>query len=213
MSMAVLNIDPTLATLIGAVLVLLGLALAFWGRSIMRTIMAMIGAALGSILGFLVGYAVGGYFIGLILAMVFGFIGSVLFGKLVKIGLALVMGLLAAGLIFIAFGIPQVTGLGDTRVVGAIVALFVVFAISYYFIEEILGIITAIIGGILLGLGMYLLLGPGSGYIAGGAAVAVFLAGAVSQSVKIRRQKRTAAATAAPAAYPYPPPPPPPPPP
>jgi len=123
------------------------------------------------------------------------------------------MGLLAAGLIFIAFGVPQVTGLGDTRVVGAIVALFVVFAISYYFIEEILGIITAIIGGILLGLGMYLLLGPGSGYIAGGAAVAVFLAGAVSQSVKIRRQKRTAAATAAPVAYPYPPPPPPPPPP
>ena len=34
--MAVLNIDPTLATLIGAVLVILGLALAFWGRSIIR---------------------------------------------------------------------------------------------------------------------------------------------------------------------------------
>src|SRR3972149_2561882 len=90
---------------------------------------------------------------------------------------------LMGALLVLAFGVPQATGVGDSRVVGAIVALFVVFAISYYFIEEILGIITAIIGGILLGLGMYLLLGPGSGYIAGGAAVAGFLAGAGSQSV------------------------------
>ena len=211
--MAILEIDPSLAVFIGAALALVGLALAFWGRSIVARVMAMIGAVIGSILGFLLGVAIAGYVGGLILALVGGFIGSLLFGKLVKIGLALVMGLLSAGLVFVAFGTPTGTGLGDTRAVAAILVLFLVFAVAYYFIEEILGIVTAIIGGILLALGAYILLGPESGTIAGAAGLVVFLAGAIRQSLKVRRQKRIAAAVASPAAYPNPPPPPPPPPP
>src|SRR3972149_3189873 len=150
--MAILEIDPSLAVFIGAALALVGLALAFWGRSIVARVMAMIGAAIGSILGFLLGVAIAGYVGGLILALVGGFIGSLLFGKLVKIGLALVMGLLAAGL---------------------------VFAVAYYFIEEVLGIVTAIIGGILLALGAYILLGPNSGTTAGAAGLVVFPPGGV----------------------------------
>src|SRR3990172_684358 len=121
--MAILEIDPSLAVFIGAALALVGLALAFWGRSIVARVMAMIGAAIGSILGFLLGAAIAGYPGGVVL----GFIGSLLFGKLVKIGLALVMGLLAAGLVLVAFGTPTGTGLGDTRAVAAILVLFLVF--------------------------------------------------------------------------------------
>src|SRR3970282_402051 len=52
--MAILEIDPSLAVFIGAALALVGLALAFWGRSIVARVMAMIGAVIGSILGLLV---------------------------------------------------------------------------------------------------------------------------------------------------------------
>lgn len=213
-----LGLDPTLALGIGAALIVLGLALAFWGRGIWRFIMAIIGAALGSILGFIIGFAIAGYLLGLGLSFVGAFIGSILFGKLVKIGLALVMGLLAAGIVFLALGAPTGTGLGDARMIAAIVALLIVFAISYYFIEELIGFITALIGGLLLGLGAWIILGTGTGLIAGGAGLAVFVIGAILQTMKTRRQKRVAAAVAAPPpspAYQYPqaPPPPPPPPP
>src|SRR3972149_5658350 len=188
--MAILEIDPSLAVFIGAALALVGLARAFWGRSIVARVMAMMGAAIGSILGFLLGVAIAGYVGGLILALVGGFIGSLLFGKLVKIGLALVMGLLAAGLVFVAFGTPTGTGLGDTRAVAAIFVLFIVFAVAYYFIEEILGIVTAIIGGILLALGAYIPLRPNSGATAGAAGLVGVPAGGWHRPRRIRIRRR-----------------------
>ncbi len=208
--MAAFGLDPTIAYVIGGVLAVLGLALAFWGRGIWKVVMAIIGMALGSILGFLVGFAIGGYLLGLGLGLVGAFLGSILFGKLVKIALALVMGLLAAGAVFLAVGAPSGTGLGDTRVIAAIAAFLVVFALAYYFIEEVIGFITALIGGLLLALGVYIVLGTGNGLLAGAAGLVVFLMGAISQEVKVRRQKRIAAAmTQPPVAYAPPPPPPP----
>ncbi len=214
----VLGLDPTLSLAIGAVLVVLGLVMAFFGRGVWAFLMGIIGAAIGSILGFIIGFAVGNYLLGLILAIVGGIIGGYLFGKLVKIALALVMGILAAALVFGLMGAPTGTGLGDVRIVVAIVAFFIVFALSYYFVEELIAIITSIIGGLLVALGVYILLGMGTSLIAGAAGLGVFIIGAIWQTIKLRRQKRIAKAMAAPqAAYAYPPPqqqaPPPPPPP
>ncbi|OGS50369.1 MAG: hypothetical protein A3K65_08360 [Euryarchaeota archaeon RBG_16_68_12] len=203
----VLGLDPTLSLVIGAVLIVLGLVMAFFGRGVWAFLMGIIGAAIGSILGFIIGFAVGNYLLGLILAIVGGIVGGYLFGKLVKIALALVMGVLAAALVFGLMGSPTGTGLGDTRTIIAIVAFFVVFALSYYFVEELIAIITSIIGGLLVALGVYILLGTGTSLIAGAAGLGVFVIGAVVQTIKLRRQKRIAKAMAAPqAAYAYPPP-------
>ena len=49
-------------------------------------------------------------------------VGEILLGKLMNIGLAVVMGPLAAGLVFLAFGAPQGTGLRDNRTITAVVA-------------------------------------------------------------------------------------------
>jgi hypothetical protein len=212
----VLGLDPTLSLAIGGILVVIGLVMAFFGRGVWAVLMTIIGAVLGALLGYIIGFAVGGNLLGIVLALVGGLIGGFLFGKIVKVALALVMGLLAAALVFGLMGVPASpagAGLGDIRTIAAVIAFFVVFALSYYFIDELIAIITSIIGGLLVALGTYIVLGTGNGLVAGLAGVAVFVIGAAWQTIKLRRQKRTATVMAAPqAAYAYPPPPPPPPP-
>lgn len=203
------TIDPTVALAIGGILAVIGLVFAFFGRGVWSVLMAIIGSALGAILGYLFGVAIGGPsgLLAIGLAFVGGLIGGFLFGKIVKIALALVMGILAAALVFVAFGTPTSgIGIGDLRTIAAVIAFFVVFAISYYFVDELIAIITSIIGGLLVALGTYIILGQGYGLAAGVVGLVVFVLGAAWQTIKLRRKKRIARAMAAPqAAYPYPP--------
>src|SRR5881409_504264 len=123
-----LSLDPRVVLAIGAALVLLGLALAFWGRGIWRRIMALIGMALGGIIGFIAGFAIGGftvggyaispYALGLILGLIGALIGSILFVKLVNIALALIVGLAAAAIVFFSLGPSSGATLADARVIG-----------------------------------------------------------------------------------------------
>src|SRR2546425_8350462 len=92
----------------------------------------------------------------------------------------------------------------DSALIGALLVLIVVFGISYYFIDDIIGIITAAIGGLLLALGLYLL--NAGTLTAGLAGLGVFLLGAFIQTATIK--KKHLARTRA-AATPPPPPPPP----
>src|SRR5213595_3999611 len=166
--------------------------------------MSMIGALLGSAVGFLFGAALGGLVPGLILALVGAVIGSILFTKLVKVALAFLVGLLAAAVVYgLLGGQARFTqGQLDPHLVGAILVLIVVFGISYYFIDDIIGIITAAIGGLLLALGLYLL--TNTIVTPGLAGLGVFLLGALVQTATIKRKQR--ARTRA-AATPRPPPP------
>src|SRR3989442_1581461 len=161
--MAILNLDPNIVLAIAGILVLVGLAFAFFGRGILKKIIGILGMILGGVLGYLGGAVISGGrgYLAIGLGLVGAFIGLLLFWKLVKIGFALVLGILAAALVFLSFGVPSSpTGAGDSRVIAAIIAFLIVFGISYYFIEELIGVITAIIGGILVGVGAYLFLGP-----------------------------------------------------
>src|SRR6059058_697975 len=200
-----LNFGPEVTYILAAVLIITGLALAFWGHGLWSTVMSMIGALLGSAVGFLFGAALGGVVAGLVLALVGAVIGSILFTKLVKVALAFLVGLLAAALVYgLLRGSANFTGQMDPPLVGAILVLIVVFGISYYFIDDIIGIITAAIGGLLLALGLYLLqvVPTTTAALAG---LGVFVLGAFMQTSAIRR-KRHARAAAATAASPPPPP-------
>src|SRR5439155_488180 len=95
-----LNFGPEVTYILAAVLIITGLALAFWGHGLWATVMSMIGALLGSAVGFLFGAALGGLIPGLILALVGAVIGSILFTKLVKVALAFLVGLLAAAVVY-----------------------------------------------------------------------------------------------------------------
>src|SRR6184192_2150815 len=189
-----LNFGPEVTYILAAILIITGLALAFYGHGLWTTVMSMIGALLGSAVGFLFGAALVG-----VVA------GSILFTKLVKVALAFLVGLLAAALVYgLLRGSANFTGQMDPPLVGAILVLIVVFGISYYFIDDIIGIITAAIGGLLLALGLYLL--TNTIVTPGLAGLGVFLLGALVQTATIKRKQRARTRAAA-----TPPPPPPPP--
>jgi len=206
--MATPGLPPLLSgeagVIIGVVLIITGLALAFWGHGIWSTIMSLIGALLGAAVGFLFGASLSAnILVALILALVGAIIGSILFTKLVKVALAFLVGLLAAAAVYgLLGGRAQFTpGQIDTPLIAAILVLIVVFGISYYFIDDIIGIITAAIGGLLLALGLFLL---GVATITAAlAGLGVFALGAFVQTSTIRRRKRARAYAA-----PSPPPPP-----
>src|SRR5467141_1928932 len=200
-----LNFGPEVTYILAAILIITGLALAFKGHGLWSTVMSMIGALLGSAVGFLFGAALGGMVAGLVLALVGAVIGSILFTKLVKVALAFVVGLLAAALVYgLLRGSANFTGQMDPPLVGAILMLIVVFGISYYFIDDIIGIITAAIGGLLLALGLYLLQVV-STLTAALVGLGVFALGAFMQTAAIRRKRQAHAAKAIAAAPPPPP--------
>src|SRR5207237_9510921 len=91
-----LNFGPEVTYILAAVLIITGLALAFWGHGLWATVMSMIGALLGSAVGFLCGAALGGLIPGLMLALVGGVIGSIVFREQVKVGVVFLVGPLAA---------------------------------------------------------------------------------------------------------------------
>ncbi len=200
---------PEVSGIIAAILVITGLALAFWGHGLWATVMSLIGALLGAAVGFLFGAAVSSsVLVGLILAAVGAIIGSILFTKLVKVALAFLVGLLAGAVVYGLLGGQArfTAGQIDTALIAALLVLVVVFGISYYYIDDIIGIITAAIGGLLLALGLYLLnIGTTTAALAG---LGVFILGSLFQTSTIRR-RRQARAVATAAAYPPPPPPPP----
>ena len=192
--------------LLAGILILTGLALAFWGHGLWATVMSLIGALLGSVVGYLFGTALGGDLAGLILAIVGAVIGSILFTKLVKVALAFLVGLLAGAAVYgVLGGRAQFTaGQLDAPLIAAILVLIVVFGISYYYIDDIIGIITAAIGGLLLALGLYLLQVVPT-LTAALVGLGVFVLGAFMQTAALRRKRRARAATAAAAAPPPPP--------
>src|SRR5437870_5574729 len=96
-----LNFGPEVTYILAAILIITGLALAFYGHGLWTTVMSMIGALLGSAVGFLFGAALSSNIaVGLILALVGAVIGSILFTKLVEVALAFLVGLLAAAVVY-----------------------------------------------------------------------------------------------------------------
>lgn len=201
----------TTAEIIGVILVVTGLLMALWGHGIWNMVMSMIGALLGSAVGYIFGAAFGGPIAGLVLALVGAIIGSILFSKLVKVALAFLVGLLAGVLVYALLGGTAVFTAGrvDAPLIAALLVLVVVFGLAFYFIDDLIGIITAAIGGLLLAAGLYLLGQPTA--LAAGAGIGAFVIGSILQTSAINRKRRAKAAAhqAAVAPTPYPPPPPP----
>lgn len=204
-------INPGALAIIGFLLILVGFVLAFYGRKLWTPFMSLVGAIIGGSIGFIVGgfYAPNGYLVALVLGLVGSILGSILFNYLVKIALALIAAAIPATLTYFAMNPNPVADqtAQDPAVIAAILVLLVVFAIAYYFVEELIGVVTALVGGFLLGIGAFLATGNGGLALGGGAVV--FLVGAIVQTLAIRtakkggvwRLRRARAAANAPVAY------------
>jgi hypothetical protein len=184
MVVAIGGLPETAVLIIGAIIILVGVGLAFAGRIIWGSLMSLIGAFIGGALGYAIGFILGGWIIAMILSLILAIVGSMLLGAMVKLGLAFLTGLLAGGIFFLALGDAPL----DSKLVVAFIILVIVFSVSYYFIEEVIGIVTALIGGILIGVGIWLVTADsGFGLLMGGLA---FVGGALVQTFAVRKYDR-----------------------
>lgn len=144
--MAMPALPANASAIVGVVLLLLGLALAFFGERIWEWLCAVV---FSTLLGFGL-FALGMMFLNDILYAailgVVGFIAGSLFGKF------LAKGAMAMSAAFIGFILgSSVAGPLAGAALGAV--LFVVVA---FLLEKIIAVITAVVGAILAGLGLYL---------------------------------------------------------
>jgi hypothetical protein len=130
--------------IIFAVLLIIGIVIAFAGRIVWRHLMSFIGAILGGLFGFILGTAVGGPLVGLLVSILCAVVGSFVFIFLAEIGLGVVAAM------FTFFVVDAMLG----NEIVALVIAGLVLVITIIFIEQALGVVTAGIGGLLVGLAL-----------------------------------------------------------
>ena len=137
---------------LGLILLGVGLLLAFFGRAMWESLMSIIGGFIGWFLAyFFASYILGWeWWMAMIVGFIGGMLGSWIFGALVEVALALIVALLAGGLVFLLGGAGWA--------IPAIIVFVIVFALSYYYMDDLIAIVTALIGGILSSIAIYILM-------------------------------------------------------
>jgi hypothetical protein len=170
-----------------------GLLLGFMGRTLVRLLMTLVGALVGGALGYLVGTVVaaaparvtfGGYvdlIIVLVLTISGALIGGVVFGLLVRAAVAFLGAIMAAALAGFLTGSVHIV----------LFAFIGGFALALYFVDELMGIIMALVGALLVATGVFLLTEQALPTVLAGIVVAV--AGGVVQTLRLGRHLRTPA--------------------
>lgn len=192
------ELSGDIGVLIYLLMLLIGLLIAFAGRVVWRHLMSFIGAIIGGLLGFVIGTAVGGILVGLFVSMLCAVVGSFVFIFLAEIGLGVVAGL---------FTYFVVVGVLESEIIALVIAA-VALMMTIAFIEQALSVVTAVIGGLLVGLAVLWLDWLDMTMVVL-AMFAVIIFGATVQLTAIkdrdderRRATGQVAATAAPAAAP-----------
>ncbi len=156
----------TVILILAVIALIIGIVLALFGKSIWGTLLSVIGGMVGWMLGFALGVILFGFsnILSIILVIICGFVGSLIMGAifrfLVEAALALLTGILAAGLFWLAY---------PDQIIVAIIIFAVVFIISYVFIEKVVVVVTAFIGSIIAGVGIYVIMDYNLGYAVIGA--------------------------------------------
>jgi hypothetical protein len=138
------SIDNEYVVLIALALVIVGVMVAFAGRRVWKPTMSFVGAMVGGTMGYVIGYALGGWLLAIVVAMLAAFIGSVIFVFISHVALGLIAG-------FITYLV--VVALTGNEIAGIIIAVVAV-VVTYVYIEQAIGIVTAVIGGLAAGLGL-----------------------------------------------------------
>jgi len=140
---------------IAIIMIIVGGALALFGRAIWDALLSTIGGMIGWMIGFGIGIHFFGYdtWWAILLAIVLGFIGgfimAALFGMLVEAALALCAGLLIGIFVFYMTG----------NIIYAMIVMAVVAIVAFIFIERIIAVITAFIGSVIAAAGVWFIKG------------------------------------------------------
>jgi MFS family permease len=136
--------NPELALIVTLLILLLGLLVAFAGRIVWKNVMSLIGALIGGTFGFVLGFAVGGILLGLFVGMLSAVICSFVFIFLAEIGLGFVAGMFTYIIADALLG----------NMIVALVLGAVAMTITIVFIQQAIGVVTAGIGGLLVGISL-----------------------------------------------------------
>jgi len=200
---AVTALDPIALLILGVVLSICGLALAFFGKTALNRATSILGGIIGGSAGYIIGGSVSTEpYLAAVLGLIGAILGSVMLSYAPNATLAFFVGFIAAVIAFLAQPAPvnadpvMLARAQDGRVMVALLVMVVAFAIVYYFVDELMKILTALIGGVLVAAGVFLILNdptgdPGQRQLYAAVALgAVFLLGTVVQYALARRSPR-----------------------
>ena len=176
------QMSPEVLLIISLAALAIGSVLAFLGKLMWKPLMALIGGFIGMTIGFVIGLMLGGEIVGMILAILGGAIGGKLFSVIVEFALAVIAGIVALGLTELITGSLVLAG-----IVGIIVLI-----ICIKFRDEVVGVLMAIIGSLIAGVGL-MGLGMDIG-ISAVVALIMMITGAVVQTIIIKDKKKGSAA-------------------
>jgi hypothetical protein len=176
-----------------------GVVLAYLGRAIWGRLMTLIGLVLGGSVGYTSGALILPGFGGVALAIVGALLGAMVFTWLVEVALAGMAGFLALYVSYRSFVDLAVLEPSMALIIGLVIML-VVFSIAFYFMDRVMSYVTALVGAVLAGIGLFLLTNDLP--LSVSAAVGMGISGALVQEVLVKpyvsRLKKTSRAAAQP---------------
>ncbi|MDX1533989.1 MAG: hypothetical protein R3291_00010 [Thermoplasmata archaeon] len=160
-----------------------GVVLAYLGRAIWGRLMTLLGLILGGSVGYQSGALILPGFGGVALAVVGALLGAMIFTWLVEVALAGMAGFLALYVSYRSFVDLAVLEPSVALIVGLLIML-VVFSIAFYFMDRIMSYVTALVGAVLAGIGLFLLTNDLPLSIS--AAVGMGISGAIVQELLVK---------------------------
>ncbi|MEE9592956.1 MAG: hypothetical protein V3W28_05195 [Thermoplasmata archaeon] len=160
-----------------------GVILAYLGRAIWGRLMTLLGLVLGGSVGYQAGAFILPGFGGIALAIVGALLGAMAFTWLVEVALAGMAGFLALYVSYRSFVDLAVLEPSVALIAGLLVML-VVFSIAFYYMDRIMSYVTALVGAVLGGVGLFLLTNDLT--LGVSAAVGMGISGAVVQELLVK---------------------------
>lgn len=146
-------LDPATTAFTSVLLIVAGLVLALYGGGLLRILMVAIGALLGGAFGFLGGTLLGDPLFPLIFGIVGAVVGIVLFGFVVRLAVAFVAGVIAGAVALIVLGGSEAgPNIPFGTLAIAALAFLVAAFITFLLFKRVIWLVTALIGGLLVGI-------------------------------------------------------------
>ncbi len=164
--------------------VAIGVSLGFFGRVIWGRLMTLVGIILGAAVGYSLGAFILPGIASLALAVVGAAIGGMSFTWIAEVALAAMAG--GLGLYVTYRSLLDYLSPNNALVVG-ILALLVIFSLTFYYMHKLLSYVTSLVGGVLTGVGLFLLTNDLQVALLAAAGVAVL--GAAAQELVIKRHE------------------------
>ncbi len=176
---------PLLAIALASyIYVAVGVSLGFFGRAIWGRLMTLLGVLLGASVGYGIGAPILPGFTALAIALLGAVVGGMVFTWLVEVAIAGMAGVL--GLYVTYRSLLDVLGI-DQAIIAGVLVMLIIFSFTFYYMHRVMSFVTALVGGVLTGVGLFILTSDLQISFLAAAGVAVF--GTVVQEFVVKKHE------------------------